>query len=300
MQEAALDSTRHAAHSSQAMEQWMRGDHLMRHYMTRPEVLQARQHFEAALVAEPRSINALVGLAQTHHAEVLRRWRIGDEKAASLARAKALALSALSIDPNHPGAMVTLGGVLSFANEFEEAERVLQRALVLNPNSAAAHRDFGGLKYFTARFEEVQPHIDTALRLNPLELGHVWQCQMILGDSLMHLGKDQAHEHHRLAALANPTLSNPYFSKASHAAQKGQLDEARKQLAQALRMSPTWTIAQSVAAERSHHPAYLAARARYRQGLRQAGLPEQSPPSNATAPLDAPASGAPAAVNGRS
>ncbi|MBL8286607.1 MAG: winged helix-turn-helix domain-containing protein [Rubrivivax sp.] len=285
MHDAALDLAGHAGRSSQAMEEWMRGEYLLRRYKTRSDVQRARAHFEAALALEPRSVNALIGLAGTHHAEVLRRWRIGREKDESLARARELARAALGVDPNHPGAVATLGAILSFANEFDEAERVLTRALVLNPNSAEAHRDLGGLKYFMGRFDEVQPHIATALRLNPLDAVHVWQCHMILGDSLMHLGQAAARVHHQLAVLAEPALPNPHFSMASQAALADRIDEAREHLAVARRLSPPdgWSIARSIAADRSAHPAYLEARGRYRQGLRLAGLPERQ--EEAGAPL---------------
>lgn len=277
MQNLALDPAANAGRSTQAMEHWMRGEYLLRRYKTRDEVLRARSHFEAALALEPRSLNALVGLAMTHHAEVLRRWHIGSAKAQSLVRAKEQVLAALAIEPNHPRAAAALGVILSFANEFEAAESALTKALALNPNNADAHRDLAGLKYFTGRFDEVQPHIDAALRLNPLEPVHVWQCHMILGDSLMHLGRVEAREHHQLAALAEPTLPNPYFSMASQAALLGQLDLARKHLEQAGRLAPSrpFNIAQSRAADRSRHPAYLVAREHYRDGLRLAGLPEQ-------------------------
>lgn len=288
MLDMALDPAANAGRSSQAMEQWMRGAYLLRHYKKRDEVLRARAHFEAALAVEPRSVSALIGLARTHHAEVLRRWLTGTDKASALARAKDHALAALAIEPNHPGAVATLGVVLSFANDFEAAERALARALELNPNNAEAHRDLGGLKYLMGRFDEVQQHIATALRLNPLEVVHVWQCHMILGDSLMHLGRDGAREQHQLAALAEPTLPNPHFSMASDAAQRGQLEVARTHLDLARRMAPTaaWSIARSRAADRSSHPAYLVARERYRDGLRLAGLPEGTV-DDGTAPADA-------------
>lgn len=278
MHQSALDHARHAGRSSEAMEQWMHGEYLLRRYSAREVVLRARQHFEAALAAEPRSVNALIGLARTHLAEVLERWRVGHEKAESLGQAKQHLLAALAIDPNHSVAMGALGNALLDANDFEEAEQVLIKALTLNPNDAVAHRTLGVLKFFMARFDEVQPHIRVALRLNPLEPFHVHLCHMVLGDSLMHLGLDAAaREHHLLAVLAEPTRPNPYFSMASHAALRGRIDEARMHLAQALQMRPGATIARSAAGDRSNHPMYLAARNRYRDGLRLAGLPEDQP-----------------------
>ena len=288
LHEGALDASRHADRSSRAMEQWMRGQHLLRHYKTHKDVLQARAHFEAALAAEPRSVNALIGMAKSHHAEVLRRWRIGPERDESLQRAREYARAALAIEPNHAGAVATLGVVLSFANEFDEAEHVLTRALALNPNDADAHRDLGGLMYFMGRFSEIRPHIEASLRLNPLDPVNLWQNHMILGDSLMHQGLEEAREHHQLALLAEPTLPNPYFSMASHAARAGRIEEARMHMANARRLSPDWSISRSRAADRSRHPAYLAAREHYREGLRLAGLPEGPADGGPLVPADAP------------
>ena len=279
MHDGAIDPLWHVGRNSEAMDQWMRGAYLMRRFKTRKEVLRAREHFEAALAAEPRSVSALIGLAQTHQAEVFRRWHLGRDKAESLGRAKEYALAALSIDSNHAGALVTLGAVQTFANDFEEAERTLTKALILNPNNARVHSVLAALKFFMGRWTEVEAHIVSALRLNPLESENVWACHLMLGDSLMHLGQDRAREHHLLAVLAEPTLPNPHFSMASHAALRGRIEEAKMHLSEAQRLSPGASIARSLAGDRSQHPDYLASRRVYREGLRLAGLPEYLPDS---------------------
>jgi TolB-like protein/Flp pilus assembly protein TadD len=278
MHDGAIDPLWHVGRNSEAMDQWMRGAYLMRRYKTRKEVLRAREHFEAALAVEPRSVSALIGLAQTHQAEVLRRWHVGRDKDESLGRAKEYALTALSIDSNHAGALVTLGSVQSYANDFEEAERTLTKALILNPNNARGHSALAGLKFFMGRWSEVEAHVVTALRLNPVESANLFGCHLLLGDALMHLGQDRAREHHLLAALAEPTLPNPHFSMASHAALRGRIEEAKMHLAEAQRLSPgPHNIARSVAGDRSQHPEYLAGRRLYREGLRLAGVPEHPP-----------------------
>ena len=172
MHDGAIDPLWHVGRNSEAMEQWMRGAYLMRRYKTRKEVLRAREHFEAA------GRRAAFGECADRpgpdpQAEVFRRWHLGRDKAESLGRAKEYALAALSIDSNHAGALVTLGAVQTFANDFEEAERTLTKALILNPNNARVHSVLAALKIFMGRWTEVEAHIVTALRLNPLESENV-------------------------------------------------------------------------------------------------------------------------------
>ena len=66
LEQVTAEPARHQARSDEAMEQWMRGDYLLRHVKSREDMLQARRHLEAALAIEPRSVQALSTLAMTH------------------------------------------------------------------------------------------------------------------------------------------------------------------------------------------------------------------------------------------
>ena len=84
------------ARSSAATDEWMRGSYLLQRYTTRAELLQARGHFEAALAADPRSINALSDLAGTYINEVIGRW--APDRHAALDKAKEYARRAIALD----------------------------------------------------------------------------------------------------------------------------------------------------------------------------------------------------------
>lgn len=272
LQEVVAEPARLGVRSSQAMDQWMRGDYLGRRFKTRDELLQARQHFEAALAIEPESVNALTGLAYSHVCEVLYLW--SSDREGQLNLGKAIAARALAIDPNNSDALGALGGAYLFAGQLDDAMRIYTKELALNPNDAHAHRDMSAVLYLQGRFTEMIPHVEMAIRLNPLEASNLSKAHGMFGGTLIALRRDdEAFEHFQLARDNEPLRARRHFDLAAAEALRGHDAQARTHLAEALRLSPGATLASLRAVEFSKHPAYLAGRQRHYEGLRLAGLP---------------------------
>lgn len=276
--ESTLAAAREGARSGLAIDQWMRGEYLLRRFKTRPELLEARRHFEAALAAEPDSVNALTGIAQTHRAEVMRRWIVGADRLPALAVAERFARRALAIEPNHVDALTTLGHTLAMEGDFSAARQALDKAVALNPSSAQAQRELAATHYLSGRFDAVRAPVEEALRLDPLDAGHVYQCHMLLGTALFLMQRDnEAREAFRLAQLTDPARSNPHFSLAALEALNGRHEEVKRHMAEIARLAPRASIERSRAGQFSTEPAFVAAIERYYEGLRLAGLPEKTP-----------------------
>jgi TolB-like protein len=271
--EAALEAVRRDARNGTAIDEWMHGAYLMRRVRTRDDLLEARRHFEAAVAADPQSVNALAGLAGTHLSEITHRWSPG--RLESIATARALASRAIALDPNHAVALSILGGAAAFGGEFDTALEYDRRALERNPNSYNAHRDMASLMYFMVRLDEVRPHAEMALRLGPMDPENVAISYSVLGFSQMLQGRDEdAYRSLRLSVQATSTFPGPRMGLIAAAALSGRTEESHRLLAEFMRERPDMTMAGLKRAGLISSPAFANAHARYLEGLRLAGLPE--------------------------
>ena len=274
--EAALDAVRRDARNGTAIDEWMQGAYLMRRVRSRDDLLEARRHFEAAVAADPQSVNALAALAGTHLSEVTHRW--SPARLESIATAREFASRAIALDPNHEVALSILGGAAAFSGDFDTALEHYRRALQRNPNSYNAHRNMASLMYFMLRLDEVQPHAEMALRLGPLDPENVAISYSVLGFSQMLQGRDEeAYRSLRLSVQATPSFPGPRLGLIAAAAWTGRTEEAHRLVAEFMRERPDLTIAGLWRAGLINSAAFSAAHARYKEGLRLAGVPEGTP-----------------------
>jgi DNA-binding winged helix-turn-helix (wHTH) protein/TolB-like protein len=274
--EAALDAVHRDARNGTAIDEWMRGAYLMRRVGSRDDLLEARRHFEAAVAADPQSVNALAGVAATQLSEITHRW--SPARLESIATARELASRAIALDPNHEVALSILGGAAAFGGEFDTALDHYRRALQRNPNSYNAHRDMASLMYFMLRLDEVQPHAEMALRLGPMDPENVAISYSVLGFSQMLQGRDEeAYRSLRLSVQATPSFPGPRMGLIAAAALTGRTEEAHRLVVQFMRERPDMTIVGLRRAGLINSDAFRNAHARYIEGLRLAGVPEGTP-----------------------
>jgi TolB-like protein/tetratricopeptide (TPR) repeat protein len=137
------------------------------HKGSRVGLEEARQHFQAALDADPTFAPAYAGLAATYSALGLVFY--GQPPAETRPKVLLAARKALELDPELSEARAELGDALQKDWHWAEAEAEYRRAIELSPNNAAAH---GGLAHWLlcqGRTEEALASARRAQELDPQE-----------------------------------------------------------------------------------------------------------------------------------
>jgi TolB-like protein/class 3 adenylate cyclase len=239
-----------------------------------PEHLtQARGFFEQALAIDPRSIEAMVGMAfvdVTMGADLLT-----DSRAALLSAAETNAIKALSLAPDHAQAHLVLGYVYIFTNRAARGIAECEHALVLNANLANAHGAIGLAKMFTGRAAETEGHILEAFRLSPRDIAAYWWFYCVGMAKLQLCADAEAAGWLRRSIEANRNYPLAHLYLAAALGLLGALVEARTAAKAGLSLNPGFTVNRLRAAKSSDDPTYLAWRERLYAGLRLVGVPER-------------------------
>jgi len=247
-----------------------------------PDALaQAATLFEQALRLDPTLVPAMRGLASV----LIDQYMIaggpdwGNENV--LERAAELLSAAAAIDPENDGLLFCQGYLLRAQARPAESIAVLQRVIELAPNDFAAYRQFGFCRITQGRAEEAFPLLERAIRLDPLSLSNRF-VYMWTGYALLMLGRDQEALPWLQRALAGGAMSRAhwrsrcYLFMASAHALMGNMDDARRTLAEANRIWPFATLrgmGPAITGPRGlPDPALRMQFRRVQQGLQLAGL----------------------------
>ena len=234
------------------------------------DLYETRRLLEQSLAIDPNYARAYARLAWTHVGAWVNALDADYHNPASLDRAYHMARKALQLDPNLPEAHAMLGQVLGRRREHEAAIAAFERAMALNPNFTdwrfAEVLVYGG---HSARAIEIA---ERHMRLDPFyaPLAPLW-----LG-AAHYMLKRYAHALPPLRETASraPDSRGAHVWLVATHAQLGNIEEARAEAAEVLRIEPTWTIEGTQA-----HPRLFKRTAdaeHYIDGLRKAGLPERS------------------------
>jgi len=197
---------------------------------------EARQLFERAIELDTGSVDARIGIARVLAANVVEGRSSTPQQDA--ARAEQLLREALERDPNRSMAHEAMGIVHRAQNRLTEAVIELETAIALDPNAARAFLQLGNALLFMGQPEAAIPYIEKAIRLNPydpkpstfyLALG---LCRICLGQV------DEAINLLRKARAANSRYAVNYLYLAGALGLRGDLDEARISLGDAIRLEP--------------------------------------------------------------
>ena len=239
---------------------------------------QAQQAFEQALVLDPQSVEARVGVAQILVENVIKRWSKSLQQ--DTARAEQLLRDALDRDSNHARANFVMGMLLGrIQGRLAESKIALEKAIALNPNSPGAHHQLGYTLIGLGEPELALPRFEKAIQLNPKFQNVVYYyagagfCHLLLGD------KDQAVDFLRKAHAENPRLWYVPLWLAAALGYRGDIDEAKAALAEFLKMKPEWNSIARIKADTSRDLVNSRSIALVEKtefaGLRAAGLPEE-------------------------
>jgi TolB-like protein/class 3 adenylate cyclase/tetratricopeptide (TPR) repeat protein len=237
---------------------------------------EAQRTFEQALALDPRSVDAKIGLATATIFIVSGGWSSSIKQ--DEARAEQLLLDALDRDPNSSMAHFAMSILRRTENRLPEAYTEMEAAVALDRNNWRAMVGLGQTLMWLGRPLEGIPYFENAIRLNPHEpdlgvpffnLGH---CHLLLG----HV--DQAIDLLRKASAANPRAWFIHLYFAGALGFRGDLDQARTELSQSLKLNPDIN---SFARQRAvfpfvTNPDYLKlAENTVNLGLRRAGFPDE-------------------------
>ena len=236
---------------------------------------QALRDFEQALEIDPASGDARIGIAWVLLSNIaLQINPVRQDEA----RAEQLLREALERDPNSAKAHSAMGALRRLQNRFAEARIEFETAIALDRNEASAYADLGTTLMFLGQPEACIPNNEKAIWLNPRDtlVGNRIQVLGLCHLLLDHV--DQAIDLLRKALAANPRHWYTHFFLARALGLRGNLDEARAELADAIKIKPEiQSLAQFRAVFPWHsNPPYWALLEKTAIiGLRRAGFPDE-------------------------
>jgi adenylate cyclase len=256
----------------EAYDYYLRGAEAFFSYMngrTRASRHEARRLLEQSLAIDPDYARAAAMLSWTYVNAYVENAYVGPldddyHSPAALDRALELAETAVRLDPRLPQARAQLGDVLQWKRRHDAAIAEFERAFALNPNFI----DWRYARALThagehARAIEVS---EANLRLDPS------QAEVMMGFANYMLKQHaEAARVFRECALRRPFVLWPHVWLAAAYAQLGQLEEARAEAAEVLRINPEFTIESPKRFSVFKDPKDTA---HLLDGLRKAGLPE--------------------------
>jgi adenylate cyclase len=253
----------------EAYEYYLRGAEAFFLHVTRRtkgSLDDARRLLEQSLAIDPNYARAAAMLSWTHLHGYLQPFGGDYLSPPALDRALELAQTAVHLDPRLPQARAQLGNVLIYMRQHDAAFVEFERAFVLNPNFID-YRYALALVYAgePARAVEV---LEAIIRLDPFPLSQTFG-QMGFANYTRKRYGDAVHWC-RECISRQPSQQWPHVTLASAYAQSGQLEKARAEAAEVLRINPGFAIETSKRILVYKNPKDLK---HYIDGTRKAGLP---------------------------
>ncbi|MGC2200582.1 MAG: tetratricopeptide repeat protein [Stellaceae bacterium] len=184
----------------------------------------------------------------------------------------------LERDAHHSMARAMMGLLRRVQNRLSDAQAEVEAAIGLDRNNELALKQLGQILLFQGEPLAAIPHLEKAIRLNPRG-PNLWSVQWPLGQCHLLLEHvDEAVEFFRKVRAASPGAYFVHLNLAGALRLRGDLDEARMALAEALRLKPE---VNSLARYRAVTPwitnaQHWALRDKtLNAGLRRAGLPDE-------------------------
>lgn len=235
----------------------------------------ARANFERALEVDPDSIAALDGIGAVYIQERQTRAPLTPEQ---IARAEQSIERALRLAPNDATAPMLWGQQQALNGRPDLAIPAIEKANRLTPGFVNGHLILGRLLLSVGRISEASGEADRAGRLATLSRDPVrLSAALQLGAEVAIMQRDDS----RALVLARRAVAERPASGTTHAvlaaaeALAGQAAQAEAEMAISRRLLPGLTIERFDRTWPSKEPRYIAARMRFHDGLRDAGMPER-------------------------
>jgi tetratricopeptide (TPR) repeat protein len=176
---------------------------------------QAAEIFRQLVKIKPDYGNALSGLG-----EALYHLEKPEESIAVFRRA-------VELLPNDAPTFSNYGIALDAVGDLKSALQSFETAVKLDPQLAVAHSNRGAALFKLGRYKEAIASFRRALEVNP----NAVQAHNNLGVALSRIGKNnEAHAHYLEAVRLNPDYSAARYNLAMSYLERGDRDQARKQM----------------------------------------------------------------------
>jgi adenylate cyclase len=232
------------------------------------ELYEVRRLLEQSIAFDPNYARAYARLAWTHVSAWINSLDGDHLNPAALDRAYHLARKAVQLDPNLPQAHADLGFVLIRRGQHEAAVAEFERSMALNPNFTDWR--FADVLVYAGHSARAIEVVERHMRLDPF---YVPSAPGFLGFAHYMLKQySQALPLLRECVSRAPNVRGGHVWLAASYAQLGNIEDARAEASEVLRIEPKWTIMGTQArlsifkrTEDTEH---------FFDGLRKAGLPE--------------------------
>jgi TolB-like protein len=152
--------------NAEAYQLYLQGRYLW-NKQSNKDIERSIEFFQKAIEIDPNYALAYTGLSDAYAINV-----VGADRE-RMAKAKAAALKAISLDNNLAEAHASLGRPLATDDyDFAGAEREFRRAIELNPNYGNAHQFLADLLSILGRHDEAVVEIQRALDVEPFRLAN--------------------------------------------------------------------------------------------------------------------------------
>ena len=267
-------STRDRPTNPDAFDLILRARSLQNQPTSIERILAYRELYEQALCLDPSSVSAMTGLVRAlfQHWTDLGYWPDADTQQ----RAFKLQAAAQSIAPAAEEVLAGHVRLLESAGRYVEQMAVAERLIDTYPSSVSGYLYLARGKIFTGSAREAIPLLKKTIQLNPRD-AYLWDRYWRIGFALLLIGcYGESILWHQRALAVYPDAprrlhAERYRMIAAANALSGQIDEARRAMAESNRLWSFATIRSAI----PHHPvgeAYMAQLRRYQDGLRMAGL----------------------------
>jgi adenylate cyclase len=255
----------------EAYDYYLRGaEAFFLHYSrrTKASLYDARRLFEQSLAIDADYARAAAALSETHVYAYYEPYDGDYLSSAALDRALELAETAVRLNARLPQGRAQLGAVLHFKGQHDAAMAEFEQAFALNPNFID-HRYAYVLTCAGAPARAIEL-LEASIRLDPFA-PPIFSSGFMGVANYMLKRYPEAVRWLRECALRLPNMQLPHVWLASAYAQLGQIEDARREAAEVLRINPGFTIERYQRIVRYKDPRDVEHRA---DGMRKAGLPE--------------------------
>ena len=233
----------------------------------RETLFRGRRLLQQAVAIDPAYARPQAVLSSCYMSQWVHRWDDDCPWTEALDRSYRTARESVRLAPELPEAHVALGQALTFLRQHEAGVTAVERAIALNPNitsfRAAYTYILAGEAARAAQLLQTHMRLDPFYEPNaPTALGFAYYMLARYGEALRLLQE---------AVSRAPDMAHGRYILAMTYARLGRLDEARGEVAYALRLEPWYRIGQSLTAryfKRPEDTEHLVT------GLRMAGFPE--------------------------